>query len=137
MTSPILLAVPNVSEGRSVSTIAAIGDAFLDEGSTRPHELGAQSDADCVRLLDLHSDPDHHRSVFTLAARPLALAEAMLRGAAAAVERINVMDRPDEQAARGQHPHVGALDVAPVVYLDPAAKGAACAEATSSWAWGR
>jgi glutamate formiminotransferase/glutamate formiminotransferase/formiminotetrahydrofolate cyclodeaminase len=129
MTSPILLAVPNVSEGRSAATIAAIGDAFLDEISTRPQELGEQSDVDRVRLLDVHSDPDHHRSVFTLAARPLALAEAMLRGAAAAVERINVMDCPDEQAARGQHPHVGALDVAPVVYLDPAARGAACAEA--------
>jgi glutamate formiminotransferase/glutamate formiminotransferase/formiminotetrahydrofolate cyclodeaminase len=59
----------------------------------------------------------------------LTLAEAMLGGAAATVERINVMDRPDQLAARGQHPHVGALDVAPVVYLDPAARGAACAEA--------
>ena len=29
----------------------------------------------------------------------------------------------------GQHPHVGALDVAPIVYLDDARRGAACAEA--------
>jgi glutamate formiminotransferase/glutamate formiminotransferase/formiminotetrahydrofolate cyclodeaminase len=31
--------------------------------------------------------------------------------------------------ARGSHPHVGALDVAPVVHLDAASRGAACAEA--------
>ena len=49
------------------------------------------------------------------------------RGARGAVER----DRRDRRATRAgrQHPHVGALDVAPVVYLDEDARGAACAEA--------
>jgi glutamate formiminotransferase/glutamate formiminotransferase/formiminotetrahydrofolate cyclodeaminase len=123
MESPILLAVPNVSEGRDQGTIAAIGAAFADGPSG-----GA-------RLLDVHSDRDHHRSVFTIAARAGQLAEAVLAGARVAVEQIDVMTRarahPAERdtAEVGQHPHVGAVDVAPVVYLDPGARGAACAEA--------
>ncbi len=116
MTPPILLAVPNVSEGRELRTVSAIADALA----------GARG----VRLLDTHSDADHHRSVFTLCGRPGELAGALLAGARMAVERIDVMvagsgDRP----LRGEHPHVGALDVAPIVYLDSRARGAACAEA--------
>ena len=76
-----------------------------------------------MRLLDRHSDGDHHRTVFTLAGPPGALADALLEGARAAVEEIEIED------GRGQHPHVGAIDVVPVVYLDDGARGAACAEA--------
>src|SRR5271166_6554587 len=101
MTPPILLAVPNVSEGRDEWTIAAIGAAF---------EEGAPNG---VRVLDVHSDPDHHRSVFTIAGRPGALVDALMRGARAAVERIDVMSRAGSGPAQaGVHPHVGALDVA-------------------------
>jgi glutamate formiminotransferase / 5-formyltetrahydrofolate cyclo-ligase len=103
----LLLAVPNVSEGRDQTTVEAIGAAF----------------AGGVRLLDTHSDGDHHRSVFTLAGPPGALGDALLRGACATVQRINIED------GRGVHPHVGAIDVVPVVYLDEGARGAACAEA--------
>jgi glutamate formiminotransferase / 5-formyltetrahydrofolate cyclo-ligase len=123
MAPPILLAVPNVSEGRDQGTISAIGAAL------------SGGDAGTTRLLDIHSDRDHHRSVFTIAAPPVDLADALLRGAGVAVERIDVMTRMDGESANGdapqvgQHPHVGALDVAPVVYLDPSARGAACAEA--------
>jgi len=114
MTLPILLAVPNVSEGRDLRTISAIGEALMGAGG--------------ARLLDTHSDPDHHRTVFTLGGQPGELAGAVLAGARAAVERIDVMGAGDG-AARGEHPHVGALDVAPIVYLDSGARGAACAEA--------
>jgi glutamate formiminotransferase len=118
MAPPILMAVPNVSEGREAETIAAVGAAFADEGS------------DGARLLDVHSDRDHHRSVFTIAARQGELARALLRGARAAVERIDVMSRAlGDPAQRGRHPHVGAVDVVPIVYLDPGVRGAACAEA--------
>jgi glutamate formiminotransferase / 5-formyltetrahydrofolate cyclo-ligase len=118
MAPPILMAVPNVSEGRERTTIAAIGAAFAE---------GAPNGA---RLLDVHSDGDHHRSVFTIAAHQGELAQALLRGARVAVERIDVMSRaPGDPARRGQHPHVGAVDVVPIVYLDPGARGAACAEA--------
>jgi glutamate formiminotransferase / 5-formyltetrahydrofolate cyclo-ligase len=102
---PTLLAVPNVSEGRDRATIDGIATAF---------------DA---RLLGVHSDPDHHRSVFTLAGVPGELAHAVLGGAGAAVERI------DLNRHQGVHPRVGALDVAPIVYLNDEDMGAACAEA--------
>jgi glutamate formiminotransferase/glutamate formiminotransferase/formiminotetrahydrofolate cyclodeaminase len=48
----------------------------------------------------------------------------MLRGAREAVELIDVMG-----GGGGQHPHVGSIDVVPVVYLRPEDRGAACAEA--------
>jgi glutamate formiminotransferase/glutamate formiminotransferase/formiminotetrahydrofolate cyclodeaminase len=104
----MLLAVPNVSEGRDAVAIAEIADAFAAGGA---------------ELLDIHSDPDHNRSVVTLSGAPGALGHALLAGAREAVERI------DLTAHKGLHPHVGALDVAPVVHLDAATRGAACAEA--------
>ena len=100
-----LLAVPNVSEGRDAVAIAAIATA-LD-----------------ARLLDTHSDPDHHRTVFTLAGEPGRLAGAVLAGAREALARIDLTRH------QGLHPRVGAIDVAPVVYLDDLDRGAACAEA--------
>jgi glutamate formiminotransferase/glutamate formiminotransferase/formiminotetrahydrofolate cyclodeaminase len=103
-----LLAIPNVSEGRDAAAIAAIGEAFASTGAT---------------LLDVHSDPDHHRTVYTLAGGVGELAPALVAGALEARERI------DLGGESGSHPHVGALDVAPVVYLDAARRGAACAEA--------
>ncbi len=100
-----LLAVPNVSEGRDREKIASIGRAF---------------DA---RLLDTHSDPDHNRSVFTLAGEPGALAQALLQGAKQALAEI------DLRTQQGVHPRVGAIDVAPIVYTSARDRGAACAEA--------
>jgi len=134
MSSPLLLAVPNVSEGRDHEVIAAVGDAFADLGAAaetrRAGATARESPAGGARLLDVHSDIDHHRSVYTLAGEPGELADALLRGAAVAVERIDVMDDPPGgDRARGQHPYVGALDVAPFVYLDVSARGAACAAA--------
>ena len=101
----MLLAIPNVSEGRDATKIAAIARAF---------------DA---RLLDVHSDPDHHRSVFTLAGGAGRLATAVLDGAREAVATIDLRNHD------GLHPRVGAIDVAPIIYLRGADRGAACAEA--------
>ncbi|HUO75045.1 MAG TPA: hypothetical protein VMU39_30070 [Solirubrobacteraceae bacterium] len=105
--STTLLAVPNVSEGRNPASTDAIARAF----------------ATGVRLLDVHLDHDHHRSVFTLAGAPRALAPAVLAGAEAAVGHV------DLPAHDGIHPRVGAIDVAPIVFLCDADRGAACAEA--------
>ncbi len=113
-TSKPLLAVPNVSEGRDRQKISAIAEAFTSSGD--------------AHLLDIHSDPDHHRSVYTLAGYPRGLSSALLAGARAAIERIDVGAGRDP-AEVGLHPHVGAVDVVPVVYLDQAQRGAACAEA--------
>jgi glutamate formiminotransferase / 5-formyltetrahydrofolate cyclo-ligase len=74
-------------------------------------------------VLDVHTDPDHHRTVFTLAGEPGELHHSLVAGARVAVERI------DLPAHAGVHPRVGALDVAPIVYRSEAERGAACAEA--------
>ena len=103
-----LLTVPNVSEGRDEDVIAAIGEALGSAGA---------------RLLDVHSDADHHRSVYTLAGDTPQIVGALVAGADACRRLI------DLRGARGSHPHVGALDVAPVVFLDDARRGAACAAA--------
>ena len=131
MTSPTLLAVPNVSEGRDPRLIAAIGQAFAGAGETNRLDGGQEEpSADGVRLLDVHSDADHHRSVFTLAAGREVLADSLLRGVRAAVERIDLGARLlGGRSDIGQHPYVGAVDVVPVVYLDARARGAACGEA--------
>ena len=103
-----LLAVPNVSEGRDAAALAAIGDAFRSAGG---------------RLLDVHTDVDHHRSVFSVAGEAGGLAEIVLAGARATVDRVDVSGHA------GVHPRVGAIDVAPIVYLDDGGRGAAGAEA--------
>ena len=72
-----------------------------------------------VSLLDRHSDADHNRTVFTLAGPPGALQRGARRGAAAAIEAI------DMDAHEGVHPAVGALDVCPLVWLAPADREAA------------
>lgn len=120
MSPPTLLAVPNVAEGRDSALIAGFGRAIEASG-----DPGADASGGRARLLDVHSDADHDRSVFTFAAQPRALADAMLRLAGDVVAGID-LGSPDRT---GQHPHVGALDVAPVVYLRPEDRGAACAEA--------
>ncbi|HSS56824.1 MAG TPA: hypothetical protein VLK59_02360 [Solirubrobacteraceae bacterium] len=104
----MLLAVPNVSEGRDPVTLDIIGDAFAAGGA---------------RILDRHEDPDHNRAVFTLAAEPNTLHEALANGARAAIERIDLTRHT------GLHPHVGAIDVAPIVFRTPKQRGAALAEA--------
>ena len=69
-------------------------DECRDDAARRPQRLRgtrpARDRADraprsAPRLLDVHSDPDHHRSVFTLAGRPGALAQAVLAGAREAI----------------------------------------------------
>ncbi|HWH10193.1 MAG TPA: hypothetical protein VG165_03630 [Solirubrobacteraceae bacterium] len=103
-----LMSVPNVSDGRDLDTLDAIGRAFASRGA---------------QVLDRHADADHHRAVFTLAGRPGSLSTALLEGARAAVDRI------DLAGPRGLHPHVGAIDVVPLVYIDQSMRGPAIAEA--------
>jgi glutamate formiminotransferase len=106
---PLLVAVPNVSEGRDQAVLEAL-EAFVGP----------------ARVLDLHVDPDHNRAVYTLAARQGELAAGLVGLARAAAERIDLR-RHD-----GVHPHVGALDVMPVVWQDDGRRGAACAEALTA-----
>jgi glutamate formiminotransferase / 5-formyltetrahydrofolate cyclo-ligase len=92
-----LLAVPNVSEGRDAALIESLGASF---------SAG-------VELLDRHSDRDHNRTVFTLAGEPAALSEALFGGAAEAARAI------DMSGHEGVHPAIGALDVCPLVWIEP------------------
>jgi len=78
----------------------------------RPEVLGALASACTDALLDVHADPDHHRSVFTLAGSVDRMGEAALALARVAVERI------DLSAHSGVHPRLGAVDVVPFVPLD-------------------
>lgn len=88
--------VPNFSEGRDASVIAAL------EAEAAPF------------LLHSTSDPDHNRTVLTLAGPPEKILEASLRLARTAVERIDLTRHS------GVHPRIGALDVLPFVPLEGA-----------------
>jgi glutamate formiminotransferase len=101
---PRLQCVPNVSEGRDASLIERLAEAIRAEGA---------------ELVDVHSDVDHHRSVFTCFGGGGVLERAMLALARTVVQSI------DLRAHRGVHPRVGALDVVPFVPL----RGASMAEA--------
>jgi glutamate formiminotransferase len=101
----LLLAVPNISEGRDQDVISAIAKAFGPG------------------LIYDSSDWDHHRAVYTLTGEPGQLHEAVLNGVREAIARV------DLAAHAGLHPRVGVVDVAPIVYLEEAQRGAACAEA--------
>jgi glutamate formiminotransferase len=104
-----LESVPNFSEGRDRAVLAE-----LEESLSRP-----------ARLLDVHTDWDHHRSVFTLVGSGPELVETLLGGIARAAERI------DLRRHEGAHPRIGAADVVPLVPLrpehEPAAREAALA----------
>jgi glutamate formiminotransferase / 5-formyltetrahydrofolate cyclo-ligase len=93
-----LESVPNFSEGRDHATIEALGEA-----------LGSHA-----RVLDVHADPDHNRSVFTLVGSEPELIDALLAAVAVARERI------DLRAHEGAHPRIGAADVLPLVPIVPA-----------------
>lgn len=106
---PMLTAVPNVSEGRDGEVLERIERAFAP-----------------ARFLDLHADPDHNRSVYTLAAPQGELADGLVAGTREVVERVDLTRHG------GVHPYVGALDVLPVVYRSRAERGPACAEALTA-----
>ena len=84
----MLECVVNVSEGRNARIIGALADAVGKD------------------LLDIHSDPDHNRSVFTMVGEdaPRHLTEA-------AVSLMSIVDHD------GVHPRLGMIDVVPFVPL--------------------
>ena len=92
-----LESVPNFSEGRDRATIDALAAALRSGGA---------------RLLDVHADEDHNRSVFTLVGSGDELAASLFAGIARAAELI------DLRRHEGAHPRIGAADVVPVVPLD-------------------
>jgi glutamate formiminotransferase len=102
---PLLVAIPNVSQGRDERRMELVERAFAP-----------------ALFLDIHADPDHNRAVYTLAARQGDLADGLVSGARAVIENVDLAKED------GLHPHVGALDVMPVVYRSEDERGAAAAE---------
>ena len=106
----LLESVPNVSEGCDPAVIEAVADAFAGR----------------ARVLDVHSDPEHHRSVYTIVAEESELAAALFAGIARAAELIDLREHV------GIHPRVGAADVVPIVPLARRADAACAARLRSS-----
>jgi glutamate formiminotransferase len=96
-----------VSEGRDAAALSRFAEAVRAVPG--------------ARLLDVHADPDHHRSVFTFVGAPEPVLDAALRLAAVVLETV------DMRAHRGMHPRLGAVDVLPFVPL----RGLALADAVA------
>lgn len=96
--APMVLAVPNVSEGRDPERIDALREAC---------------EVPRVRVVDVHTDADHDRTVFTLVGPPMEIQDALVSLGGRCIDLI------DLRRHQGVHPRVGALDVAPIVALTP------------------
>src|SRR5690606_16413327 len=91
----IIECVPNISEGRRADLVSSLAAAVAAVPG--------------VHVLDVSSDPAHHRSVLTLAGDADALHDAVLTLFARALPAI------DLRTHRGEHPRLGAVDVVPFV----------------------
>lgn len=91
----IMECVPNFSEGRDLSKVEKIADAFRGKED--------------VRLLDYSADKDHNRCVITVVGEPEALGNAVIEAVGIARELI------DMNQHKGQHPRMGAADVIPFI----------------------
>jgi glutamate formiminotransferase len=111
---PPLECVPNVSEGRRPEVVARL--------------VAAVTSVPGVQLLDVSSDPDHNRSVLTLAGTAKDLRESLLALYETALREIDLTRH------EGVHPRVGAVDVVPFVPLGdtPMEEAVAAAEALAS-----
>ncbi|MEO6391946.1 MAG: glutamate formimidoyltransferase [Pyrinomonadaceae bacterium] len=87
--------VPNFSEGRKPEVISRL--------------VASVEQVAGVVVLNVHRDPDHHRSVITFAGEPDPVAEAAVRVTALAAELIDLRQH------QGEHPRLGATDVLPFV----------------------
>lgn len=97
MKQKLIECVPNISEGRNPSTVAACADAAASVPG--------------VKVLNFSSDSDHNRSVITFIGSPEGVTEAAVRLCKKASELIDLTHHS------GEHPRVGAVDVVPFVPL--------------------
>jgi len=91
----LLECIPNISEGRDEEKIALISEEVKRRKG--------------VKLLDVSSDKDHHRSVLTFIGEPEAIKDAAISMALKAIELIDMREH------HGAHPRLGAVDVVPFV----------------------
>lgn len=97
MIGPILECVPNVSEGRDRRVLDRLADSIRSVAG--------------IRLADIHADPDHHRSVFSILGSPDTVERAALALAEAVFAAVDMREH------HGVHRRLGALDVVPFVPL--------------------
>ena len=97
MANPVLECVPNVSEGRDPKVLERLAEAVRGVPG--------------VALADVHADPDHHRSVWSVLGAPDAVSRATLALAEAVFACV------DMRRHHGVHRRIGALDVVPFVPL--------------------
>jgi len=102
----VIECVPNISEGRDTDKIKTIASVIERPG---------------VKLLDLSSDPNHNRTVITLAGEPQAVAEAAFDVARAAIASIDLTHH------QGEHPRMGAVDVIPFIPVSGVTMAECCA----------
>ena len=98
--APLFEAVPNFSEGKDAAKISRITEAV--------------SAVSGVRILGLHSDPDHNRSVLTFAGEEDPVLEGAIALAKACAAELDLATQS------GEHPRMGVLDVLPFVPLEGA-----------------
>lgn len=91
----VLLAEVNISEGTDLVVVQKVKESLLENGD--------------VRLIDVNSDKDHNRTVFTYSGEPEAVLESTKKLAAKAIELI------DMTSHKGSHPRMGAVDVVPFI----------------------
>jgi glutamate formiminotransferase len=98
--APLFETVPNFSEGKDAAKISRITEA-----------VGAVSG---VRILGLHSDADHNRSVLTFAGEENPVLDGAIALAKACAAELDLASQS------GEHPRMGVLDVLPFVPLEGA-----------------
>jgi glutamate formiminotransferase len=91
----VVLCEPNISEGIDLKLVDEV--------------LAEIKKVEGIRILDVSSDADHNRSVFTYLGEPEAVLLATKNMAKAALERI------DMARHKGSHPRQGAVDVVPFI----------------------
>lgn len=91
----VLMAEVNISEGTNMELVEAVKAALMSDRS--------------VELIDLNSDSDHNRTVFTYKGEPADVLEGTKRLAAKAIELIDMTKH------KGSHPRMGAVDVVPFI----------------------
>ena len=91
----VLLCEPNLSEGVDLALVNEVLDQVRQFKE--------------IKILDVSSDADHNRSVFTYLGEPREVLEATKAMAQKALERIDMRNH------HGSHPRMGAVDVAPFI----------------------
>lgn len=90
-----ILCEVNISEGRNLQTIEQVKETILNTQE--------------IKIIDIDSDKDHNRTVFTYIGEPTIMLEATKKLADKAIELIDMTKH------QGSHPRMGAVDVVPFV----------------------